>query len=460
MDNINKKKLQFNTLQSIIYGFMIVILMGTLLLMLPISSANGEATSFIDSLFTATTATCVTGLVVLPTCSYWSLFGKIVILILIQIGGLGVVCITMGLLIIIGRRISLRNRLMIQESYSLDSAKGMVIFIKRVLKGTIFVETTGAILYFIRFIQDYNIKTSIWYSVFHSVSAFCNAGIDIIGENSFGNYYADPFINIVTMMLIISGGIGFIVWWDLIDSFKNWKNKKFSLIGILKSLKLHSKVAITMTLLLILGGTLVIFIFEYTNTDTIGNLPLWQKIMCSLFESVTTRTAGFLTLPQENFRNASVMIICLLMFIGGSPMGTAGGIKTTTFAMILLTIRGVVIGKKDTEVYRRKINIENIKTGLAVTIISMASLFIAIMVLSITEDASMRCIIFEATSAIGTVGLSMGYTTSLSFAGKLIIIALMYIGRIGPISMVMAFSIRKSQMNNMRDLPEKKIIVG
>ena len=314
------KKFTLSTTQIILLSFFLTILLGSILLAMPISSANGQAVPYIDALFTATTSTCVTGLVTLPTESTWSMFGQIVILILIQAGGLGIVTIMSGLMILLNKKMGVGDRLLIQDSFNLNTMAGLVKFVKNVVFGTLLIEGIGAVLYMFVFVPEFGPR-GIWISVFNSVSAFCNAGIDIIAENSLCNYATNPLINIVTSALIILGGLGYIVWWDVLRVIKtrSAKNKK-----IFRHLTLHSKIAITVTFGLILVGALLIFAFEYANPATVGNMSLFDKIQVSLFQSVTTRTAGFASVPQENLTNPSSFVSLILMLIGGSPVGTAG----------------------------------------------------------------------------------------------------------------------------------------
>ena len=444
---------KLSSTQLIIYGFLLLILVGTVLLMLPISWAEGYEISLVDALFTSTTSVCVTGLTTVTTASAWSTFGQVVILCLIQVGGLGIITvITMTMLL-------LRQRIFIQESYNLQTLSGMIIFIKRIIKGTFIVEGIGAIFYAIRYVPRFGFKKGVFAAVFNSVSAFCNAGMDIVGETSLEAYATDPIINGVTMVLIILGGIGFVVWFDVIDTYKNLKSEGGKLRRIFSRLTLHSKLAIWVTFVLLLSGTVLFLAFEYNNPQTIGNMNLFEKIQASTFQSVTTRTAGFLTIPQQNFREASTIISILLMFIGGSPTGTAGGVKTTTVAMVILTVFSVAKGNQETEVFKRRISSENIRSGLAVIVFALFIVIGGIIGLSITEDADIIDITFEVVSAIATVGLTRGITASLTIIGKLIIIVIMYLGRIGAITLAFAFLIKKNNLNSVRELPEKKIIV-
>lgn len=453
-------KATFNTNLIILNGFLVALLVGTILLMLPVSSASGNGTDFITALFTATTSLCVTGLVVVPTYAYWSIFGKVIILILIQLGGLGIISFTIGFLIIIGKKISLKERKMIQESYNLDSAQGVLKILRKIFGITLKIEGIGAILYSIQFIPEYGIVKGICYSVFHSVSAFCNAGIDIIGNDSLVKYHGNVLVNFTTVMLIICGGIGFIVWIDIGGIISEIRNKKLSPNKFIERMKLHTKLVLITTAILVGGGFLFILLFEYNNPDTLGNMTFGNKCLAALFEAVTLRTAGFITVPQAGFRDGTFMIMCGLMIVGGSPFGTAGGIKTTTLALIFLLTWSTIKGKEDIEVCRRRINKQNVRSAVAIGTIVLSILAVAIMALSFTEDAPLKVITFEAVSALGTVGLSMDFTASLTAIGKLIIIVLMFFGRVGPITIAMAMAGRARKDRKITNYPEKRVMIG
>lgn len=456
--NLLKRK-QLTTTQMIVFGFMAAIGIGTVLLMLPVSSRSGEATGLVDAMFTATTSICVTGLTTVNTLEHWSVFGKIVITFLMQFGGLGVVTFTTSILLIMGRRITLKERLLIQDAYNLDTLKGLVRLTIKILKGTILVEGVAAVFYCIQFIPEFGFFPGIGKAVFTAVSAFCNAGMDLIGDNSLAPYRGNLLINGVTMSLIVLGGLGFPVWWDLIRVARMKEKRKLGFRGLFQKFQLHTKLVLTVTAVLVFGGAMVVMLLEWNNPLTLGPLPWWEKILASLFQSVTTRTAGFLTIPQENFRNATSFFCILLMFIGGSPSGTAGGVKTVTIAMMLLAVVSIVRGKEDTEVFHRKIAESNVKKGMAVVMISLVVLLTSTMILSIVEHAQFIDVFYETTSALATVGLSRGFTGTLSTAGKLIIIVTMYLGRIGPISMALFFNTKKPKANQRR-LPGERIIVG
>ncbi len=453
----HRRKKEFTTTRIIALGFLGTIVFGTLLLMLPVSAASGEMTNFIDSLFTATTSVCVTGLVTVPTYAHWSVFGQVVIALLAQVGGLGVITFTMLFLMALGKRIGLKQRLLIQDAYNLDTIQGMVILIKKILKGTLIVEGVGALLYMTVFIPEFG-WIGIWKSVFNAISAFCNAGMDVLGPDSLAPYVANPIVNITTMLLIILGGIGFPVWWSVLDMFCRRRRKRRTLFTGAHHLPLHTKMVLFMTLSLIAGGALLIFLLEYNNPETLGNLPWWQKIQAALFQSVTTRTAGFLTISQAGLRKATAMICCLLMFIGGSPSGTAGGVKTTTVAILVLTVISIIKGRNDTEMFGRKINGNLVRRALSIFMVSFGVMLLAVIALAIVQPGDFIDCLFEVISAIATVGLTRDFTTELTVAGRIIIIVTMYIGRIGPISLALFFNSRR--FVNLKTYPEEKVGVG
>lgn len=453
----HRRKKEFTTTRIIALGFLGTIVIGTLLLMLPVSAASGEMTNFIDSLFTATTSVCVTGLVTVPTYAHWSVFGQVVIALLAQVGGLGVITFTMLFLMALGKRIGLKQRLLIQDAYNLDTIQGMVILIKKILKGTLIVEGAGALLYMTVFIPEFG-WIGIWKSVFNAISAFCNAGMDVLGPDSLAPYVANPIVNITTMLLIILGGIGFPVWWSVLDMLCRRRRKHRTLFTGAHHLPLHTKMVLFMTLSLIVGGALLIFLLEYNNPETLGNLPWWQKIQAALFQSVTTRTAGFLTISQAGLRKATAMICCLLMFIGGSPSGTAGGVKTTTVAILVLTVISIIKGRNDTEMFGRKINGDLVRRALSIFMVSFGVMLLAVVALAIVQPGEFMDCLFEVISAIATVGLTRDFTTELTVAGRIIIIVTMYIGRIGPISLALFFNSRR--FVNLKTYPEEKVGVG
>ena len=445
-----KKKFSLTTTQIIMLSFLAVIFLGSLLLSLPISSADGEAVSYLDALFTATTATCVTGLVTLTTASAWSIFGQAVILVLIQVGGLGVVTIMSALMILLQKRMGIGDRLLIQDAFNLNSLSGIVRFVKRVILGTALVEGIGALLYMTVFVPEFGLR-GIWIAVFTSISAFCNAGMDIIADNSLSSYATNPIINLVTCALIVLGGIGYIVWWDVMGLRKGAAGRR--------RLSLHSKIAISTTLLLIFGGGLLILLFEYHNPRTIAELSLFDKLQVSLFQSVTTRTAGFATVPQQDLPNASSILCLLLMFIGGSPVGTAGGIKTVTIAVLVASALSSVQNRQEVTLFQRNISKQAVSKAVAVTTMSFVILFTSTLLLSAVSPGEPLDILFETVSATATVGLSRDLTPDLNAYGKVIIIGTMYLGRVGPISLALALNSGKKQQNIIKN-PTEEISVG
>ncbi len=449
---MKKKLFSLSTTQMIMLSFIGAILVGSLLLSLPISSATGKSVAYIDALFTSTTATCVTGLVTLPTFSTWSIFGQIVILFLIQIGGLGIITIMSGLMIAFHKKIGISDRLLIQDAFNLNTLSGLVKFVKKVIFGTFIIEGLGALCYMTVFVPQFGIK-GIWYSVFNSVSAFCNAGIDIISADSLCDYATNPVINLVTSLLIILGGLGYIVWWDLIRVAKTNKKKK------LRNLTLQSKIVLVTTAVLIFGGAVLFFIFEYNNPLTIKNLSLFDKIQVSLFQSVTTRTAGFASVPQQNLTNASSIVSLLLMFIGGSPVGTAGGIKTVTIVVIAASAFAAIRNKNEVSLFNRNIPKSAITKAISVTSMSFIIMFTSTVLLSAVTDAPALDIAYETVSATATVGLTRNLTSFLDVWGKIIIILTMYLGRVGPISLAIAFNIKKENKNIIKN-PTEDICVG
>lgn len=452
---MKKQWLWVSTTHIILLSFFVVILIGAVLLSLPISSADGKPVPFLDALFTATTSTCVTGLVVTPTVSSWSIFGQIVILMLIQVGGLGVITIMSGIMILLHKKMGIGDRLLLQDAFNLNSLSGLIRFVKKVMAGTLIIEGLGALLYMIVFIPEFGAK-GIWISVFTSVSAFCNAGIDIIAENSLCDYALNPIVNIVTCVLIVLGGIGYIVWWDILRVLKQAPTKR---VKFFRDLTLHSKIAITATLALISVGAILIFAFEYNNPLTMNGYTLPQKIQASVFQSVTTRTAGFATLPQENLTNTSSIVCLLLMFIGGSPVGTAGGIKTVTFVIIIAAAFSSIRNKEDTELFGRRLTKQAISKAVAVTCMSFIIMFVSTVLLSSVTDAPALDVVYETVSATATVGLTRNLTASLDSIGKLIIILTMYLGRVGPISLAIAFN-RKKENRNIVKNPIEEVSVG
>lgn len=456
-----KKKANLGPAQVLVIGFLITIVIGSLLLSLPIASNNNQSLPYLDALFTATSAVCVTGLVVVNTYAHWTLFGKIVIISLIQIGGLGFMTLVSMIFVLLGKKITLKDRLVMQEALNQNTTAGVVKFTKTIVKGTLLVESVGALLLSVKFIPEYGFLKGIWYSVFHAISGFCNAGFDIIGDASLSPYVGDPIVNIVLVTLIVLGGLGFGVWLDLINGvrLKYKMNKRFTWKQAFDKLTLHTKLVVTITLYLIGIGFLFFFIAEFNNPHTLGALSFKEKIFAALFQSVSPRTAGFNTIALESMKDASKFMMIILMFIGGSPAGTAGGIKTIAAGVLVLCTISAVRGRDSTEAFRRRIPLKTVLRSLAIIMISLGVVLGITILLSFTEEALFLDLLFEAVSGFATVGSTLGVTANLSFIGKIIIIINMFIGRLGPVTMAVAVMIKQGNHNSVIHYPEEKIIV-
>ncbi len=430
------KKPHLRPSQIIPLGFLALILGGALLLMLPISTASGQGTDFSTALFTSTTSVCVTGNVVVDTYSYWSLFGQIVILFLIQMGGLGIVAVVSLVVVTASRRKSLLNMMLLKDSFNLESMRGVAPFIYRVFKGTLVVEGLGAIGYAFAFLPQFGALKGIWYSIFTSVSAFCNAGMDVMGPNSLANYYNKPLVLIVTMFLIVAGGIGYVVWFDIWTTHRNY-HKKARKKGL--GLNEHTKLVLSLTGALILGGAVFIYFLERNNEATIGNMNVWEKILNSTFQSVTYRTAGFTTIPQEALREPTTLVGDILMFIGGSPVGTAGGVKTVTLYVLMVNVDSCMRGNYEPTAFNRRITDEMIRKATAIVVFHFLLALIFSTALMIYEGIPFIDSIYEIMSGLNTVGVTRGVTPNLNLEGRMIMIAAMYLGRIGPVSMALFF---------------------
>lgn len=442
---------RFTPPQILALGFAFIIFLGAFLLKLPISSEEGVSTPFIDTLFTATSATCVTGLVVVDTGTYWSAFGEIVIISLIQVGGLGFMTMATLVALAFRRRISLKERLILQEALNQTTMEGIVRLIRKVLFYALVIEGTGAVLLAIRFSFDMPAGQAIYYGIFHAISMFNNAGFDLFGPvagpfSSLTSYVSDPFVTFVVASLIILGGIGFIVISDVVDYSER------------KKLLLHTKVVLTTTTALIIIGTVVIFIFEFTNPLTLKPLDWSGKILGSYFQSVTPRTAGANTLDIAGLRQATQFFIVILMFIGASPGSTGGGIKTTTFAILIGATIAMLKGREDIIFFRYRLGKDRIFKAITLTLLALFLVLFVTMVLTTTEDSHFLKILFEVTSAFGTVGLSMGLTTELSIIGKILIAFMMFMGRLGPLTL--AYALTPKTEKELYRYPEGKITIG
>ena len=450
MKQLNLRKKHLTSFQIISIGFLLVILSGSLLLMLPVSSKGGHVTSFIDALFTATSAVCVTGLVVHDTATFWSGFGQAVILVLIQIGGMGVVTIAVAIASISGRKIGLMQRRTMQEAISAPNVGGIVRMTGFILRTTLLIELTGAILMFPVFCRDFGPLKGLWYAVFHSISAFCNAGFDLMGKrapfSSLTAYYGNGVINAVIIGLIIVGGIGFLTWNDVVCHKIHFHRYR-----------MQSKVILMTTVILIVFPFLFFFFGEF-GRESFGGMTLPQKLWSALFQAVTPRTAGFNTVDLNLFGEAGQTIIILLMLIGGSPGSTAGGMKTTTVAVLFMTLLAVFQRKEDTECCGRRIDDSVIKYASAILLMYLMLFMTGGIIISCIEGLPVLTCLFETASAIGTVGLTLGITPGVGLISRLILIGLMFMGRVGGLTLV--FAAFSGGQRKMSKLPKEKITVG
>jgi len=438
---------KFNPAQILAIGFASVILVGTLLLMHPAATVNQEM-SFIDALFTATSAVCVTGLVVVDTGTHFTIFGQLVILILIQIGGLGFMTVATLFAFFVGKRITLKERLLLQEALNQLSISGIVRLTKYIIIFTFSIELTGAFILALNWSSSLGWNKAFFYGVFHSVSAFNNAGFDLMGNfSSLTNYTSDFVVNITVMTLIILGGIGFFV---LVDVFNQ---KRF------RTLTLHSKLVIKTSSILIFLGFIIIFLLEFTNISTLGQLKISEKVLASFFQSVTTRTAGFNTIDTSALRMSTKFLMIILMFIGASPGSTGGGIKTTTFACLFISVINTFKNNCHDTVFERTLNKEVIRKAIAVAFVSTCLVLISTLSLTISEKSDFLTLLFEATSAFGTVGLSLGITPFLTLSGKITIIFTMFAGRVGPLTLVFALAQRQNARPSIKYV-EEKVTIG
>ena len=440
----NKKK--FSAAQIILVGFFSVIALGTLLLCLPFSSAKGEFTSFTDAFFTATSATCVTGLAVNVTAEYWSVFGQVVILLLIQIGGLGFMTLITLIVFFIRGRVGLFNRKVLMQASSIPNFGSVFKLFRYILIGTLVAEIVGAGVLAIEFVPEYGSSRGIYLAVFHAVSAFCNAGFDIIGKNSLVPYLGNPLVILTVAVLIIVGGLGFLVWSNVLEGKFRWK--KFNL---------HTKIVLIATAVLIVVPTLLFLLFEWNYT--LKDLSFGEKLLASFFQAVSPRTAGFYTVDQAQMSESAYVLTIVLMFIGGNSGSTAGGIKTTTLVIILFSVLAeakkcdcIIVGK-------RKLPAGDAKTASAILSIYTMMIVVSTMIIcAIEPSATLKEVLYEIVSAICTVGLSLGVTAELSVISKLIIAVLMFVGRVGSISVVLAFGGTKK--TSPVDLPTENIMIG
>lgn len=446
----NRKLFRLDPTKIILLSFIVVIFWGTLLLTLPIASNdNAEKADFLTALFTATSATCVTGLVVVDTAAQWSLFGQIVILILIQTGALGFVTFATFFSILLGKKVSLKTRVLAQQSLSDFSFDGVLSLIKNVVLATFSIELAGAVILATRFVPKFGFK-GFYISIFHSISSFCNAGFDILGDfQSLTNYNDDPVLLFFTSILVILGGLGFVVWKNL------WEFPKK------RELLLHTKVVLLFTVFLIVFGGIFFFLSEFNNPYTLGKLSIVEKINASFFQSVTTRSSGFNTIDTGSMKEITKAMAIFLMFIGAAPGSTGGGVKLTTFGVILVAVISQIRGTEHAVVFKRRIPHQTIIKSLAIVSLSAMIVITLTTVLMFLEDIPFLDTLFESTSVVATVGLFPIDVSILSNISKILIIIGMLVGRIGPLSFAIALTIQNAQKKNQDVVyPEGKIIVG
>ncbi len=436
------RKIQMSPPQILAISFLIAIVIGTFLLKLPL--ATNEGISWIDALFTAASATTVTGLVVVDTGETFTVFGQIVIMLLIQIGGLGLMTFAVLIVLVLGKRIGLKERMIVQEALNQTSIGGVIRLVKVLLLFAIVIELVATIFLSFRWVPEYGFAFGVYTSVFHAISAFNNAGFSLWSD-SLISYVSDPVVNILITLLFITGGIGFTVLSDL------WHTKEFH------RLSLHTKLMLVGTLAINIVAMFLFFSLEYTNPATLGALDFGEKLWASYFQAVTPRTAGFNSLDISSMTTGSIVFMLLLMFIGAGSASTGSGIKVTTFIVIVMAVWTFLRGRNETVVFERTIKNHIVIRSLAIVVISLFAVFLSIFALSITENAPFLMIVFEAFSAFGTVGLSMGLTGDLSPIGKEIIIVLMFIGRVGPLTL--AFSLARTQKSNIR-YPDGEVFTG
>ncbi len=443
-----KKKKPLNVSAKIVLAFLGIIFIGAILLSMPFSSASGQATPFLTSLFTATSATCVTGLVLVDTYTHWNMFGELIILVLIQIGGLGFMTMATLFSFILRRKITLSERIVMTNAMNITSISGVVKLTKRVLFGTFFFEGLGALILTIRFMPEFGFLGALRRGIFISISAFCNAGFDILGHetqfNSLVDYATDPVINITIALLIIIGGLGFFVWGDLYGR---------------KRLSTHTKLVLITTTALVFGGMFLYFCYEFNNEATMGSMNIAEKLLASFFQSVTVRTAGFNTIPQGELTDPSLFLTYILMFIGGSPGSTAGGIKTVTIAILILAAFGAIRGKTKFTFSGRNININAVLNAMSIFVIGILCVIGGTLIMLAVEPFEFNAIVYEVISAFATVGLSFGITPDLSIVSQVVIIALMFLGRVGILTL--GFSLFMGNKKEARiSYPEGIILIG
>ena len=458
--NVNVKR---RPVRLIILTFLLIILIGSVLLSMPIASKDGTVTPYLDALFTSASSVCVIGLSLHTTANYWSWFGQVVILLLMQVGGLGLMTIVTMYYLIAYRRITLKQRMLISDSFSQDETQGMDKLVISIMKYTFIIEAVVAAILAIRFSFRYPVREAVLKGLFHSVSAFCNAGFDIMGDASLSYYKGDIVVNLAIMAAVILGGLGFPVLEDLKVSVHRVTRKGYSIRKAYRHMRFHSKMVLTMTTFLLLLSIIFFFIMEANNPLTLGGHSLKDRLLMSAFQGTSMRTVGFYTINQRDMTLSSQLMSMILMFIGGSPSGTAGGIKTVTLGVLVAAVYSIVKGCDSVRAFGRKISTYTVFKALAVFFLGIVSIMVSTMLLTVTENGSafaLTDMLFESTAAFSTTGVSLGLTPYLTAAGKGIIILLMFIGRLGPISLASTIAIIHSEKMNHYDYPEGKIIIG
>lgn len=455
MEQIERKKgrklhgSRFSKVQIIALSFLGIILVGTILLMLPFATREGQSTSLLDAVFTAVSATCVTGLIVHDTFSHWTLFGQLVVLVMIQLGGLGLMAFSVTFSLLLRRKIGLKERGILQESVNTLQIGGIVKLVRKILLGTLLFEGVGAVLLSLRFVKDFGMGKGLYYGIFHSISAFCNGGFDLMGVREPGSsmtYYAgDPLVNLTLIFLILIGGIGFLVWDDLLKN--KWRFRQY---------RLHTKLVLSMTVILLFGGAVLFYLLE--RDGILLGEPAGRQILLSLFQSATTRTAGFNTANTAALRDSSKLLMVMLMFIGGNPGSTAGGIKTTTIAVLLIYLNSTLRKTRGAEVFGRRLEEDVVKRAAAILTLSLMLDLFGTLAITAVEQLPLADVLFEVCSALGTVGISVGITGSLTVFSKLILMLLMYCGRLGSLTFALIFT--ENRQTSPAQKPTERISVG
>ncbi len=443
------KKPRFSKVQIIALSFLGIIFVGMCLLLLPFATREGQSTTLLDAAFTAVSATCVTGLVVHDTYQHWTSFGQIVILLMVQLGGLGLMVFSVSFSLLLRRKIGLKERGILQESINTLQIGGIVKLVRRMLLGTLLFEGLGALLLSFRFVKDFGLGKGLYFGIFHSISAFCNGGFDLMGTreafSSMTYYRGDPLVNLTLISLILIGGIGFLVWDDLIKS--KWHFRQY---------RLHTKLVLSMTVILLFGGALLFYLLE--KGGVLAGEPVGNQILLSLFQSATTRTAGFNTADTAALRDSSKLWMVMLMFVGGNPGSTAGGIKTTTLAVLLIYLRSTLRRRKGAEIFGRRLEEDVVKRAAAILTLSLMLDLLGALTLTAIEQLPLADVLFEVCSALGTVGISAGITGSLTVISKLILMFLMYCGRMGSLTFMLIFT--ENWQTPPAQRPTERIPVG